>query len=98
VRNTILLSHLAFVGLSALPTWARFVVGKLVNEQPLPDLAGSDDASLDTQLFFESLLKAVCAGSVTADSSGAHDVDDVSWFDGGIDCSGWKCLDKCECV
>jgi hypothetical protein len=78
VRNTILLSHLAFVGFSALPTGARFVVGKLVDEQPLPDLAGSNNTSLDTQLFFKSLLEVVGAGSVTADSSGAHDDDVVS--------------------
>jgi hypothetical protein len=78
VRNTILLSHLAFVGFSALPTWAGLVVGKLVDEQPLPDLAGSNDTSLDAQLFFKSLVEAVSAGSVAADSSGAHDDDVVS--------------------
>jgi hypothetical protein len=47
-------------------------------EQPLPDLAGSNNTSLDTQLFFKSLLEVVGAGSVTADSSGAHDDDVVS--------------------
>jgi hypothetical protein len=78
VRNTILLSHLAFVGFSALPTGAGFVVGKLVNEQPLPDLAGSNNTSLDAQLFFKSLVEAVSAGSVATDSSGAHDDDVVS--------------------
>jgi hypothetical protein len=84
VRNTILLSHSAFVGFSALPTGARFVVGKLVDEQPLPNLAGSDDASLDAQLLFESLLEAVGAGSVAADSSGAHDCDVRSCVDNGL--------------
>jgi len=51
------------------------VVGKLVDEQPLPRTARSDSTFLDTQLFFESLVEAVGAGGVAAYSSGAHGVD-----------------------
>jgi hypothetical protein len=78
VESTILQSHLALIGLGALLTRASFVVGKLVDEQPLPRTAESDGAFLDTQLFFKSLVEAVSTGSVAADSSGAHDVDVMS--------------------
>jgi hypothetical protein len=74
VETTILQSHLALVGLSTLLTRARVIIGKLVDEQPLPRTAESNGAFLDTQLFFEGLVEAVSAGSVAADSSGAHDV------------------------
>jgi hypothetical protein len=77
VETTILQSHLALVGLSTLLTRARLIVGKLVDEQPLPRTAESDGAFLDTQLFFKSLVEAVSTGGVAADSSGAHDVDVV---------------------
>ena len=77
MTTTTLLDHFAFKGLSTLLTRARFIVGKLVDEQPLPWTARSDSTFLDTQLFFKGLVEAVGAGGVAADSSGAHG-DDVA--------------------
>jgi len=77
VTTAILRCNLAFKGLSTLLTGARLIVGKLVDEQPLPRTTRSDGAFLDTQLFFEGLVEAVGAGGVATDSSGAHDVDVV---------------------
>lgn len=77
MTTTILLRHLALGSLSTLLTRTRLIVGKLVDEQPLPRAARSNGALLDTQLFFEGLVEAVNAGGVAADSSGAHDADVV---------------------
>ena len=77
MTTTTLLDHFAFKGLSTLLTGARLIVGKLIDEQPLPRTARSNGAFLDTQLFFKGLVEAVGAGRVAADSSGAHD-DDVA--------------------
>lgn len=79
MTTAILLRHLALKGLSTLLTRARLVVGKLVDQQPLPRTARSDGTFLDTQLFFECLVEAIGTGGVAADSSGAHDVDIVIW-------------------
>lgn len=76
MTTTTLLDHLAFKGLSALLAGARLIVGKLIDEQPLPRTARSDSTFLDTQLFFEGLVEAAGAGGVATDSSGAHDDDD----------------------
>lgn len=86
MTTTVLQSHLALKSLSTLLTRARIIVGKLVDEQPLPRTARSDCAFLDTQLLFKGLVEAVGAGGVAADSSGAHDVgvDVVRWIDGGM--------------
>lgn len=79
-----LLLHAALGSSCALFARAKLSIGKLVDEQPLPRRARSNDTPLDAQLLLESLVVAVRAVTVAADSSSAHcDGVDVVIRDGG---------------